>query len=155
MSTGTVSSLSYDNWQLIATNATTSGSSISFSCAGFKKLMLAWTRVDSSNNHVYMIINGTSAGYTGGAWINEYNGQFAQTSSAQYLSGIASNTHDGYVIIEDTLAPVPKRITGFGSDNGYTTSIGSSWNNTAAVTALTFNGGTFTAGSVSLYGIAG
>lgn len=156
MATGTVSSITYDNWQLVATNSITSGSSSSFSCSGFKRLMFSWTGVSSTNQHIYLTLNGSTSGYAGGAWINEYNGQFAQTTSRLYLSGISSDSHDGCITIEDTLSAAPKRMIGFGNDNGYTTSIGGSWNNTAAVTSLVFQtGGTFSAGSISLYGLVG
>ena len=155
MATGTVSSISQDNYQLIATNTTTSGTTSTFTFSGYKKLMLAWNGVSSSGGILYMTFNSSSSGYSGGAWGNEQNGIFSVVTGQISLSARSGDTQSGCVVIENTSATAPKTVNGTSDGNGYIYTVGGTWNNTEAVTSLIVNGGgTFTAGSISLYGIA-
>jgi len=155
MATGQVSSISSDNYQLIATNTTTSGTTSTFTFSGYKKLLLTYNTTAGSNQNLSMLFNGSSTGYGGGTWVNEYNGTFNVSNTVIYLNGVIASTHDGYVIIDNAAAGAPKLVNGFSNENGYVSTIGSSWNNTAALTGLVITGNVaFTAGSISLYGIA-
>jgi len=155
MAVNTVSSISQDNYQLIATNTTTSGLTSSFSFAGYKKLLLTFNYTTASGTRAYIQFNGVTTGYGGGTWVNEYNGQFFVTNTAVGLDGISCSGHDGYAVIENAATGTPKIIKGASNNDGYVSSIDSSWNNTAALTSLLVTvGSAFSTGSISLYGIA-
>jgi hypothetical protein len=155
MAVGQVSSITSDNWQLIATNTTTSGTTSSFSFSGYKRLLLTFNHTTAAGARAYMQFNGASTNYGGGTWVNEYNGQFFVTNTAIGLDGITSTGHDGYAIIENAAAGAPKIIKGASNNDGYACSIDSCWTSTAALTSLVVTtGSTFNGGSISLYGIA-
>jgi hypothetical protein len=156
MATGQVSSITSDNWQLIATNTTTSGTTSSFSFSGYKRLLLTWNVNTAASSNIYFLLNGATTNYGGGTWVNEYNGQFNVSNTAIYINGIVqSGNKDGYCIIENAAAGAPKLVNGFDNENGYVSTIASSWNNTAALTSLAITtSSAFNAGSISLYGIA-
>jgi hypothetical protein len=155
MATGQVSSITSDNWQLIATNTTTSGTTSSFSFSGYKRLLLTFNHTTAASAKAYMRFNGASTNYGGGTWVNEYNGQFYVSNTYIGLDGISSTAHDGYAIIENATEGAPKIIKGASNDDGYVCSIDSCWNNTAALTSILITtASTFSAGSISLYGIA-
>lgn len=155
MATGTVSSISQDNYQLIATNTPTSGATTTFTFSGYKKLILAWNGMTCGGQILFMRFNGSSTKYTGGAWGNEQNGIFSVVAGEISLSARIGDTQSGFVIIENTTATAPKIVNGTSDGNGYIYTVGGSWNDTAAVTSLAVSSlGTFTAGTISLYGIA-
>ena len=155
MAVGQVSSISQDNYQLIATNSPTSGLTSTFTFSGYKKLLLTFNYTTASGTRAYMQFNGSDTNYGGGTWVNEYNGNFFVTNTAVGLDGITTTPHDGYAIIENAAAGAPKIIKGASNNNGYVSSIDSCWNNTAAVTSLVVTvGAAFSTGSISLYGIA-
>jgi hypothetical protein len=155
MAVGQVSSISQDNYQLIATNTTTSGLTSTFTFSGYKKLLLTFNYGTAAGTRAYIQFNGASTNYGGGTWVNEYNGQFFVTNTAIGLDGISCNAHDGYAVIENAATGTPKIIKGASNNDAYVSSIDSSWNNTAAITSLVVTvGSAFNAGSISLYGIA-
>jgi hypothetical protein len=166
MAVGQVSSTNYDNWQLIATNTTTSGTTSSFTgLTGYKKYLVTIEGVVfASNTHLTMTFNSSTANY-----VSSFAAE-NQSSTARYTTSGTTNlrftststtTFKGSVQIDNILAG-PKLVTlnllahGAGGDDivqgtGF-------WNDTAAITQINFtsSGGStaFTAGTISLYGIA-
>ena len=155
MAVGQVSSISQDNYQLIATNTPTSGATTTFTFSGYKKLILAWNGVACGGSILFMKPNNSGSGYSGGAWGNEQNGIFSIVDTQISLSARTGDVQSGCVIIDNALATAPKIVNGTSDGNGYVYTVGGSWNNTAALTSLVVGSlGTFTAGTISLYGIA-
>lgn len=157
MAVGTVSSVSGDIWQLIATNTTTSGTTTTFSgLSGYKKYMAVFNITQSAGDTFYCRINGSTAN-------KDYNGFFvtAGSSRANYNFGgfnltvsTAQTSKDGSFIITDADKSVPKNVEALGDYYmGYGKGV---WNNTDAITSIVFGNSTatFTAGTIALYGIA-
>jgi len=162
MATGTVSSVNYDNWQLIASvtaNSGTSTTTVVTGLTGYKKLLLVWNDiVISSGSYLAIRFNSATTNYIGGAWCNEYNGTLIADSARGYVEAYTStNYKNGYAYIENALSIAPKTYQGFGDTQGYPTSFGGAWNSTDAITSVAMVPGgsqTFTSGTVKLYGIA-
>jgi len=156
MATGTVSSVNYDNWQLIGTNTTTSGTTSSFtSLSGYKRFMLTFKEVNTAANCAYRIrFNGDSANNY--AYLASSAGSYATTdSSILLLSFNTTGPHSGYMLIEDVLTSAPKRVEVAG--NYYFVSVCKGiYLGTSPITSIEFSISTSTlnAGSISLYGIA-
>lgn len=161
MASGTVSSIAYDNWQLIQTNSTTSGSSTVFSgLSGYKKYMIVFSATGwSAADTLLLRFNSSSSGYIntgtsnrGGVLYNAYN-----STAYSGLSGSYGDTQiSGYAIIDNVLT-APKTVTSSfysnGNDSGTVSSI---WTDTSAITSLTLSGASnaFNKGSITLYGVA-
>jgi hypothetical protein len=162
MATGTVSSVNYDNWQLIASvtaNSGTSTTTVATGISGYKKLLLVWNDiVISSASYLAMRFNSASTNYIGGAWANEYNGTMIADSARGYVEAYATTSFkNGYAYIENVLSVAPKTYQGFGDTQGYANSFGGAWNNSDAITSVALVPGssqTFSSGTVKLYGIA-
>jgi hypothetical protein len=157
MATGTVSSINQDNWQLIQTNTVTSGTSVSYSFSGYKKLMLTWNQVNNGvSAQLYFRLNANSgAVYSGGAWAVNTANTYANTTSLFYMASQVGLPHCGWLTIEDANLSVPKRINGVGESNGYLEKYEGSFLDTTAITSMTVtSGAAFTSGTISLYGIA-
>ena len=156
MAVGQVSSTNYDNWQLIGTNTTTSGTSSSFSSiSGYKRLMLTFNNINTAANAQYRIRFNSDTG-NNYAYSARIDG--STTSEISYiglLGFVTTGPHSGYVLIEDVLTSSPKRIEVGGS---YYVSNGGKgiWLGTSAITTIEFSlsASAFNAGSISLYGIA-
>jgi len=164
MAASTVSSTSINPWQLIAT-VTASGTSTTVitGLTGYKTLMLAYNGV-YTNNAAYKILtfNGSATGYASQVHDGS-NGDWANTGIIlDAYSGVSGtgNISDGNIIINDILSAAPKTTAGTAISagagaGGYATG---AWNNTAAITSIAFTttGGTatFSAGTITLYGIA-
>ena len=156
MAVNTVSSVNYDNWQLIGTNLTTSGTTSSFSSlSGYKRLMFTFNGVNTAANCAYRIRFNSDSG-NNYAYLATAGGSYATTdSSILLLSFNTTGPHSGYVLIEDVLTSSPKRVEVAG--NYYVGSGGKGiWLGTSPITSVDFSISTSTlnAGSVSLYGIA-
>ena len=162
MAVGTVSSVNYDNWQLIATvtsNGGTSTTTVASGIVGYKKLMLVWSGVSlSSATYLALRFNATTSGYLGGGWSNSSNNATIASTTRAFVEGTTSSSgKNGYAIIDNILSGGPKTYQGFGATNTVANSFGGVWDNTNAITSVsmvpeltqTFSGGTMT-----LYGIA-
>jgi len=165
MATGTVSSTNYDNWQLIATNTTTSGTTSSFTgLAGYKKYLVTINGVNFNSNSAFvMTFNSSSANYA-----SAYSAENPSTSARPTYDGdsylrfnnTSTTVFRGLLQIDNLLAGpklVTANITATGATNETVHGIGF-WNDTAAVTQINFTSAsgsaTFIAGSISLYGLA-
>ena len=160
MATGTVSSVSGDVWQTIATTASTSGTSVTFSSlAGYKKFLLTWQNVgtNSSLTHIKLQFNSdtTSGNYVGNliGSTPESRVNFIPLHTNNQASGIT-----GFMYIDNALGASPKPVNGTTSEGGggYPTEVIGMWFGTGAITtiAATLVSSSFSAGTFTLYGIA-
>jgi hypothetical protein len=161
MAVGQVSSLTGDNWQLIATNTPTSGTSTSFtSLSGYRKFRLIWSALafgssadllcrfnsDSTNKYI-----GAASGYsssTSKGW-----------SSAATVSGSSISTHYGFLDIEDVDKTFPKKMQGAWDNQsvGVGDVLNGIYIGSSAITSISLedsSGNTISAGTVYLYGLA-
>lgn len=158
MAVGTVSGINEDSYQLIATNTTTSGSSTTFSSLGsYKKLILAWEGVTQSSGPMLVRFNSSTSSYYG-RWYSIVAGVLQIAADGVPLNYNSVNTSiAGYIVIENTNNNAPKVIRGNSTDtNPRDAEIQGSWFTADTVTSLAIvSTGTFSAGTFSLYGIAG
>lgn len=161
MAVNTVSTSSLQNWQLIATNATTSGTSSTFSgLAGYKRFMLSWKSISLSSGL------GINIRFNSDATSNNYASIYYGTSGSSIgvestkilLSSVGNNSNNfsGTIYIDNVLEAAPKMIDGVGQEGGGSAAgvIKATWINESAITSIALLGGTFSGGSISLYGIA-
>ena len=161
MAVSTVSSITGQGWQLIATNTTTSGTSSTFSgLAGYKRFMLSWKGIGlSSGLGINIRFNGDS---TNNNYASIYYGlggsSLAAESTKILLSSVGNNAANfsGTLYIDNVLEAAPKMIDGIGQEGGGSAAgvIKGTWVSESAITSIALLGGTFSAGTVSLYGIA-
>jgi len=161
MATSNVSALDQDTWTLIATNTTTSGSTSTFSgLSGYKKYMVAWEGVSRTTSGAPVLtFNGSTSNYWGGV-ILLYSGNY-QTGKAgircSWSTFIAEN--NGSFIIENANNNGPKIVTGglVHLADEWQQDVKGGWNTIDPITSITFTtaSGTWSAGSMKLYGIAG
>lgn len=150
MATGTVSSISADNWQLISSATPTSGANVSFtSITGYKTLMVAFKNVTSVSNAAPMIrVNSVS---TAGVYADVYG-----NSTAFYLAYSTTGAKAGAIIIYDADKAVPHYV--LKSSYDATVPDPNAWfTDPVAVTQLDLTANTgvgFSGGTVYLYGIA-
>ena len=164
MATGSVSALDQDTYQLIATNTTTSGSTSTFSSlSGYKEYLITWNGVSTSSNGAsYLQFNSdTGTNYFGGISLGEADGTFENKSDRIRLHySSLRTTLSGYISIKNVNNGAPKIVVGTTSgnaENNWQVDISGGWLTTDAITSMviTTGGGTFSAGSMKLYGIAG
>lgn len=164
MATGSVSALDQDTWQLIATNTTTSGTTSTFSSlSGYKEYLLAWSGVSTtSDGSSYLQFNSdTGTNYFGGVNLGETDGTFQNKSDRIRLNySSLRTTQSGYMSIKNVNNGAPKIVIGTlsgHSENNWQANINGGWLTTDAITSIviTAGAGTFSAGSMKLYGIAG
>lgn len=165
MATGTVSSINYDNWQLIATNTPTSGTSSTISgISGYKKLMVVVKNVTMSGGAAwYNLIRFNSDSNTN--YVSTANGggstYFYNYGIALDFFNTAAGVRSAVVTIDNALGLGAKTVSGTAgnTDNGFCMVQGA-WINDSAITSVTLvpSGGsnTFTSntGTFSVYGIA-
>jgi len=164
MATSNVSALDQDTYQLIATNTTTSGTTSTFSSlSGYKEYLITWNGVSqSSDGSAYLQFNSdTGTNYFGGVNLGEYDGTFQNKSDRIRLNySSLRTTQSGYISIKNVNNGAPKIVVGTlsgHSENNWQANINGGWLTTDAITSMVFTtgGGTFSAGSIKLYGIAG
>jgi hypothetical protein len=157
MAVGTVTGLEpADNWQLIATNTVTTGSTTSFtSLSGYRKLMVTFKGVTlNANGWLYLRFNSDSTNNNYGSAVGLYTSNGGNRSSDSIiLTGIAETAMTGYAVFHSTDKTTPKFLEDAGGSTlGYSNGI---YLGTSAITAVeVFSGAGFTAGSIALYGIA-
>jgi hypothetical protein len=153
MATGTVSSISGDNWQLVATNTPTSGTTNTTtfsSLSGYKKYLVFTKTNQASAGSFYFQING-GTGVTGGSGVNKGSNFQGETGRIVLSDGNTTQLQGG-ITIENTDKEGPKRVIG-----ETTGGAAFGWLNVAsAVTSITISADTnFTSTpTFILYGIA-
>lgn len=165
MATGNVSSTNITPWTSLASITTTSGTSATLitGLAGYGKLMVVWNNVQfTTNNTATIRFNGVSTNYasqTGG--LGGGGGTASNTAIVIDGSNYGVQSRDGYIIINDVLSSGPKTVQGLGvaaSSGSNSGPISGVFNNTNPITSITIQGTSttdaFTAGTVTLYGIA-
>ena len=160
MATGSVSALDQDTWQLIQTNTTTSGSTSTFSgLSGYKKYMVAFENISKPAVNIVLTFNGNTSNYFGGTSL-KFAAEYQTTISGIKVawSGINSTLH-GLYLIENVNNGAPKTVKGELTDGGdnWIQEIRGGWLTTDPITSMTFTlpSGSFSAGAMKLYGIAG
>ena len=150
MATGTVSSVSGDNWQLISSVTPTNGAtSVTFSSiAGYKTIMVVLSGIVASGTEImYLQFNGDTTG-------GDYFGTTPGVSLGQSFTATAQGR---VAIINDVDKSVPHIVNSTVSATLATTSL-NIWTTASPITSITcaFTAGvTFTAaGTIALYGIA-
>lgn len=163
MATGSVSALDQDTWQLIATNTTTSGSTSTFSSlSGYKEYIIAYEGVSiSADGSAKLTFNSNTSNYYGGVHLQNTSGYVENASNGLKLNYSAKRTLlNGLISIKNVNNGAPKIVEGYlilQAGDDYPTNIKGGWTNTDAITSITITtaSGTFSAGSMKLYGIAG
>jgi len=159
MATGTVSSTTTDNWQLISTFTVSTAANtqaVATSISGYKSLLLVvsgYTASVSDSVSIYFNGDQTTGNYGSGVW----GGGTGSSSDNQIILSYYSTTAPGtgYVKIMDAgNTTIPKITSSSGAERwaeGY-----GIWNSTAAITSITakHGSGNITAGTFKLYGIA-
>ena len=165
MATGTVSTLEPNQWQTISTSTPTSGTAVTFSSiSGYKTLMLAWSAVTTTAASAtgYIRFNSATVNYAS-AYLT---GADTVTVGAKNQVPIDStnglnNYYTGYITVNNVINSAPKIFKGVSWDQyvGIVGTIDGVWNDTSALTSITFTitGTTFSSsntGVFTLYGIA-
>lgn len=157
MAVGTVSTSTSDNWQLITSITTSSGTSstISSTISGYKKLMVVWNISGNTDNSggLWLRFNNDSSGNYGGV-ASLYSTNILNGTTILPISGYFYSTAVGYVVIKDTDKTTPKTIEAAGGNA--TVGANGIWIGSSAVSRIDIGttGGSFTGGTVYLYGIA-
>ena len=161
MATGTVSSLSGDNWQLVATNTPTSGTSTSFtSLTGYRKYRVIWSALTFSGSAVAMLrFNSDSNNNYIGAASGYGTSSSEGWSTAAIVAGTAGTTHYGFIDVEDADKTFPKKMQGAwdNQDIGVGDVLNGVYIGSNAITSITLldsSGNTISSGTVYLYGLA-
>lgn len=164
MATGTVSSFTDDNWQLIQTSNATSGTSINFTgIIGYKKLMLKWISVNlNSTGQLFLTLNNDTSYYatrTYGKFSYGTWDSWHTTGKMQLCTTSYSNNFNGYITIDNALqVDAVKYMDGMFLDQSYSSVGEGGYMGTGPITSIQFktdSGQTFSSGTLSLYGIAG
>jgi hypothetical protein len=150
MATGTVSSITGDNWQLISSvTPTAAATSVTFSSiAGYKTIMVVLSGiVASATEAMYLQLNGdTTAG--------DYFGTFPGVLLGRTFTGSAQGR---YAMIYDVDKSLPHRVDAPASTSDGTLCM-QLWTTASPITSIVCaftSGATFTAvGTIALYGIA-
>jgi hypothetical protein len=153
MATGTVSSVSGEQWQLITTNTPALATTTTFSSlSGYKSYLVLFnsTTVTTATN-IYVDFNGNVG--TADYYVNAgSNGVGTGTGSQVRLSAAVNSAFNGWFRIDDATSSNIKKLSGGGSQQlgigeGY-------WNHTDPVTSIRFSFDHTISGPFVLYGIA-
>lgn len=154
MAVGTVSGINQtDNWQLIS-SVTPSGTAVTFnSISGYSRLMVVYKAMTmSASVWIYLRVNNdaTAGNYASMAAYTSANN--LESNNYIVLAGTTSNSHSGMVVIENADKSTPHQVSQIASANisQYTAAILSS----SPITRVDILGGTFTGGTVELWGVA-
>ena len=153
MAVGTVSSTTSDNWQLISTTSISAGTAtpITFSSvSGYKTLMLSFKNVTTSVDSYLIVRFNNDTSY----------GTYAVSNSGwnYFIIGPNGTTGQraGVAIIYDADKTLPHKVETSGYDTAANTPL-AYYTDPVAITRIDLiarEGGTFSAGTVYLYGIA-
>ena len=162
MATGSVSAIGGDEWQLIATNTPTSGTSTSFTnISGYSKLRLIWNTLTFAADAMLICRFNSDSGQN---YIGAASGFGANTSeswsTAVALNGNNAGPYAGYLDIEDANKTFPKKLQGVWSfrTGTYGDTLNGIYIGSSAITSISLSdesSNTISSGTVYLYGIAG
>ena len=164
MATGSVSALDQDTYQLIATNSTTSGSTSTFSgLSGYKQYMIAWENVSQgTNGNAFLRFNSDTAdNYFGGMNLGYTTSTRNKRDRIKLTWDDYNQTINGYLLITNVNNGAPRLVEGLFIDSQENINyqfIKGGYTPTTAITSIVITAGgagSFTAGSMKLYGIAG
>lgn len=163
MATGSVSALDQDTWQLIQTNTTTSGTTSTFSgLSGYKEYLVAFEGVSTSSSaNIKLTFNSSSSNYYGGSHLQYSNGNVENATSSIYCNNAGyNNALNGIISIKNVKNGAPKIVKGenlLSGGGNYPSEVSGGWTDISEITSITFttSAGSFSAGSMKLYGIAG
>jgi hypothetical protein len=165
MATGSVSAIDQDTWQLIQTNTTTSGTTSTFSgLTGYKEYIIAWENVSQdTNGQAFLQFNSdTGNNYFGGIILLEAGDAKRNKRDRIKLSwDDFRTTVNGYLSIKNVNNGAPKFVDGLfldSTENNWNVVVRGGWTSISPITSIVITAGgsgTFTAGSMKLYGIAG
>jgi hypothetical protein len=154
MAVGTVSGVNQtDNWQLVS-SVTPSSTAVTFnSISGYSRLMVVWKAMTTSASvWTYLRVNNdaTAGNY---ASISTYtSADQLQSNSYIVLDGTPATTHSGLIVIENTDKSIPHQISDLTAV--YVSSYSAAILLASPITRIDILGGTFTGGTVELWGVA-
>jgi hypothetical protein len=160
MATGTVSSLAPNQYQLVATNSPTSGTTVTFSSlSGYKSYLLTFEHLGgfAAAPTVRVRFNGDS---TNGKYVSIDVGttsiERGDDNCILVFTGLATNGNSAFLTIENVLQTAPKYVDGATSQNdGNALLIKGMYFDTAAITSIVVSSSqAFSTGTINLYGIA-
>ena len=148
MATGTVSSDTGDNWQLISSVTPSATEVIFSSISGYKTLMVVFQKITTGATATltFQCNSDTSNNYSGGNASN--------TENAIIMAGNTTSIRGGFAIIHNADRAIPHKIeTATGLSNASNLE---AYLEPAAITSINAKAGgqTFTGGTMYLYGIA-
>jgi hypothetical protein len=158
MAVGTVSSVSDDVWQLIATNTPSAVTSSTFSSiSGYKKLMLTYQipTLSAGTNLALRFNSDSTAGNYASTTALYTSAGGARNNSKLNLLGYAVDTEAyGYIVIADANKTTPKWVEDIGGQQvGYGNGIYFGSSEISSILVFTDAAQTMT-GTLKLYGIA-
>lgn len=159
MAVGTVSGIETENnWQLIASNSPTSGTTAaSFtSIAGYKRVMVVWKALRTSGAAwLFLKVNNDTTAGNYGAMAAYTSANNFESESFIPLSGVNTTNFSGAITIENVNQATPHQISNFASHA--TSQFTGAILNSSAITQIDVyvNTSALTGGTVQLWGIAG
>ena len=154
MAVGTVSGVNQtDNWQLIS-SVTPSSTAVTFnSISGYSRLMVVYKAMTTSANvWIYLRVNNdaTAGNYASIATYTSANN--LESNNYIVLNGTPSNNHSGLIVIENTDKSIPHQISDLA--NAVVSQYSAAILLASPITRVDILGGTFTGGTVQLWGVA-
>jgi hypothetical protein len=160
MATGTVSTLAPNQYQLVATNSPTSGTTVTFSSlSGYKTYLLTFEHLGgfAAAPTVRVRFNGDS---TNGKYVSVDVGtngvERGDDNCILVFTGQATNGNSAFLTIENVLQTAPKYVDGATTQNdGNALIIKGMYFDTAPITSIAIStSSAFVSGTINLYGIA-
>lgn len=153
MATGTVSSVSGEQWQLITTNTPSLATSTTFSSlSGYKSYLVLFNSTTvTSNTNIYVDFNGNVGKVY--YYVNAgSNGLGTVTGSQATITAAINSSFNGWFRVDNASSLNVKQLSSGGNQQ-----IGSGqgwWNHTDPVTSIKFSFDGTISGPFALYGIA-
>jgi hypothetical protein len=154
MAVGTVSGVNQtDNWQLIS-SVTASSTAVTFnSISGYSRLMVVYKAMTTSASvWIYLRVNNDSTGGNYASCSTYTSADQLQSDNYIVLTGTPRTTHSGSIVIENTDKSIPHQISEI--TNAFLSSYTASIALASPITRVDILGGTFTGGTVELWGVA-
>ena len=154
MAVGTVSGVNQtDNWQLIS-SVTPSSTAVTFnSISGYSRLMVVYkVMTTSASVWIYLRVNNDATAGNYASCSTYTSADQLQSNSYIVLNGTQGNTHSGLVVIENTDKSIPHQISDLA--NVFVSSYTGAILLASPITRVDILGGTFTGGTVELWGVA-
>lgn len=157
MASGTVSSVQQPNWQLIQTNTTTSGTTSTFTgLSGYSQYLVTYSFSSGAASPYLNFNSDSTSGNYAGYIQNATNISVMSTAIPLHYQSNTASSFYGYVTISNANQTTPKFVSGVTAAAPYGGIITSSYFAASAITSITIttNTGTFSSGTITLYGIA-